>query len=174
MSTKIFKGSGKPRFPKSKSVARSDEFGKVKGGVEVCKICWNVFFKKEWHHPNTKLYEEKALKGKKVRFVVCPADKMVAKGLYEGEIRIQKVPEKFEAELLNLITNYGERALKRDPQDRIIDIKKVKAGFVITTTENQIAVRLAKKIKSVFNKVELTIGHSADPNEVVRIKALFV
>jgi len=173
MSTKIFTGPGNPRFPKSKQIARHDEYGKDKKGIEVCKVCWNVYFKKQWHHPNIKLYEKKELKGKKLHFVICPADKMTAKGFYEGEIQIQDVPGKYEVQLLNLITNFAERAKKRDPQDRIIEIKKIKNGFRIITTENQLAVRLAKKIKGVFNKVDLRISYASEPHEVVQVRVIF-
>ena len=105
MSTKIFKGAGKPRFPQRKNVEHHDEYGKDKKGIDVCKLCWNVYFKKEWHRPDVKLYERKEIKGKEVHFVVCPADKMAEKGLWEGEILIQNVPEKYGAELLNFIIN---------------------------------------------------------------------
>lgn len=174
MSTKIFTGAGNPKFPKSKSIQRHDEYGKDKKGVEVCNICWNVYFKKEWHHPDAKLYEKKGVKGKELVFVTCPADQMASRGLYEGEIILTGVSPKNEFDLLHLVANYGKRALLRDPQDRIIDMEKTKNGFRITTTENQLAVRLAKKIKSVFKGANLSsIKYSSEPYEVVRIKIGF-
>lgn len=104
-----------------------------------------------------------------INFALCPADTMTSQGLYEGEITIEKVPRQYHVELLNLIKGFGSRAYTRDCQDRIIDIKKKGNNFVVTTTENQLAQKLAKKIKQVFNKVDLTISHSREPYEVERI-----
>lgn len=171
MSAKKF---AKPGNPKSKGIMRHNEYGKDKKGIEICPKCWNVYFKKGWHSPNAKLYEKKEVKGKKALFILCPADKMITQGLYEGEIQIQNVPEKYEVELLHLVANYGARAKMRDPQDRIIEIQKTKEGLRITTTENQLAVQLAKKLKSVFKGMKISsIKYSREPYEVARVRASF-
>ncbi|GMQ95377.1 MAG: hypothetical protein BMS9Abin13_490 [Patescibacteria group bacterium] len=174
MTAKIFRKPSSVKLPMQKQELRRDEYGKAKKGIAICKVCHNVNFKKKWHHPDCSSFKNVNLKGKGVRLVVCPADKMIAEGLYEGEIRLVNVPKKYESELLNLVAGYGARARKRDPQDRIIEIKKAKNGFVVTTTENQLAIKLAKKIKGVFNKVDIVISHSHEPYEVERMRVTFL
>jgi hypothetical protein len=75
---------------------------------------------------------------------------------------------------MHLVAAFNARAQRRDPQDRIIDIEQVKGGYRITTTEDQLAVRIAKKIKGVFNKVNLHISYSREPYEVARINVKFL
>ena len=100
---------------------------------------------------------------------------MIKNKQYEGEVIIKNVPEKYEVELINLIVSYNERAQKRDPQDRVITVEKYKEGYRFTTTENQLAVRLAKKIQSTFGKsrVDMHVSYSAEPYEVDRALLTF-
>lgn len=173
MTSQIFKFPSKIKLPKDKSESRHEEYGKAQKGLGICKRCHNVLFKKEWHHPGSKPTEKFKLVGKKTHFVLCPACDMITKNLYEGDIIIENMPVKYESELAHLIAAYGTRAQKRDPQDRVIAIEKRNNGFRVTTTENQLAVRLAKKIKEVFKKADIEISHSKEPFEVGRIRIRF-
>jgi len=133
-----------------------------------------VKFKKEWHRPDSSLLVQSKIGWEKgVHFVTCPACTMKKRGLYEGEIVIKNVPTRFEGELMRLIVAYGSRAGKRDPQDRILKIARSKGGWRVTTTEDELAVKLAKKIKGVFNKVVLDIKYMKEPQEVSRIHVTF-
>lgn len=170
---KIFKKRSSIRLPKQKKILRSDEWGKAGKGLVVCKRCHNLFYKKGWHHPNGRGAQPTG-SGSSVHFKICPACTMIGKNLYEGEIIIEKVPARFEFELVHLITGFGARATKRDPQDRIIEVKKQKNGYRVTTTENQLAVKLAKKIKAVFNHVDVSISYSDEPYEVSRVRVTFI
>ncbi|MCR4330871.1 MAG: NMD3-related protein [Patescibacteria group bacterium] len=162
--------------PEPNGVPKHDEYGRSHKGVAVCKKCHNVLFKKEWHRPGVQLSDQILLARKKgVHFVLCPSCTMIANKQYEGEVMVKNVPEKYEVELVNLIASYNEQAQKRDPQDRVITIEKSKKGYRVTTTENQLAVRLAKKIRSAFSKgrVALHISHSSEPYEVERVVLTF-
>jgi len=162
--------------PERHKVSKHDEYHHSHKGVAVCKKCHNVLFRKEWHRPGVQLSDQILLARKKgVHFVLCPACTMVRNKMYEGELFIRNVPEKYEVELVNLIASYNERAQKRDPQDRVIKIEKRAGGYRVTTTENQLAVRLAKKIKSAFGRgrVDMRIAHSKEPYEVDRIYLAF-
>lgn len=86
---------------------------------------------------------------------------------------IEHIPAVHEADLINLIVNFGAHAEKRDPQDRIIEIRKNKKGYRVITTENEFAVRLAKKIHSAFKKASVNISYSEEPYEVARVRVLF-
>ncbi len=57
--------------------------------------------------------------------------------------------------------------------DRLINLKKTEGGFIATTTENQLAVKLAKKIKDVFKKVDYKISYSSSPSDVAYITLNF-
>jgi len=174
MTSKFYRGSRKNKSPKMGKEPEGNEYGKSGKGVFVCKKCHNIRFKKEWHHPISNSIENK-FKGQKISFVLCPACTMVSNNLYEGEVVIKNVPSKYEAELMHLIAGYNSRAQQRDPQDRIVEIKKLGSGYRITTTENQLAVKLAKKIKGAFKKqVELGVSYSKEPQEVSRVSISFI
>ena len=67
------------------------------------------------------------------------------------------------AELSNLVYSYGRKAFERDPQDRLVAVTQRGSAMEVTTTNNQQAVRLAKKIRDVFSKVTLAFSYSEEP-----------
>jgi len=69
------------------------------------------------------------------------------------------------SELANLIHSYGRKSYLRDPQDRLVSVRQQGDTMEVTMTDNQLAVRLAKKIKEVFSKVTLAISHSGEQYE---------
>lgn len=119
---------------------------------------------------NLDIYERRKLLRKEITHIICPACKMKAENLFEGEIRILKITKEHDKEIANMIDVFKEKAVSIDPQHRILEIKRNKDEVVITFTENQMAVRLAKKIKSAFKKATVKISHSAEPYEVSRVE----
>lgn len=109
----------------------------------------------------------------KVSFAFCPACQTIKDKQFEGEINIADVPEKFREDLTNLIRAFTQRAYEKDPMDRLIEIKKTRSGLRVTTTENQLAVKLAKKIRDSFKKASLEISYAKPPLETVHIKIGF-
>ena len=87
-----------------------------------------------------------------MKFSLCPACEMIKNRQFEGEIIIKNIPVKIKSDLINLAKTFSKRAFERDPMDRLIDIKETKDGLRITTTENQLAVKLAKKSKKLSKK----------------------
>ena len=63
--------------------------------------------------------------------------------------------------------------LAKDPMDRLIDIKKSGKMLTITTTENQLALKLAKKIKEVFKKVDMATKFAKESHDDVLITLIF-
>lgn len=147
------------------------EFPKGQAGLILCRICGAAYYKKSWHHSveNYKNLPEDM----RVSFTVCPADQTILDHQFEGEIIIQNVPEKFRGDLMNLIHSFTQRAYQKDPMDRLIEIKNMREGSRVTTTENQLAVKLAKKIKDAFKKASLEIHYAKPPLETVHIKMRF-
>lgn len=152
----------------------SREHRNIRGaGLAMCKVCHAFYYKKAWHH-NTDMLSPEEARSLRVAFVLCPADAMIKDGLYEGELTIERIPDEARMELLNLIRGFGRRAYERDTQHRVIGIAERRGAFVITTTENQLAQKLARKIKDVFNKVELATSFSKEPDKMERVRVRFV
>src|SRR3989344_6528206 len=154
--------------------ARTEEHEFVRGktGLVFCKNCNAVYYKKSWHH-NLRHYKNLA-ENLAIKFLLCPACKMIKNKQFEGEIVILNIPDKFLKELVHLIEAFGRRAYARDSQHRLIEIKKDKRNLIVTSTENQLAKQLAKKIKDAFKKVEEKISYSPAPSDVVYIKLMFL
>lgn len=166
----VFESKGqKVKMPVSRRALA--EFGAGKRGIAVCGECNAAYYKKSWHQSllNLKSVKEDA----PVNFVLCPACQMIKNHQFEGQIIISGVPQNLTEELLNLIRGFGERARAADPMDRVIEIKKNRDNIVVTTTENQLANKLAKKIKSTFNKVKTKTTFSKDPSDFVEIRVEF-
>ena len=169
MNTKNLPKNLPSHFPKSKK--EEAEFGKGKKDVLVCKKCNAVYWYKSWHH---RLQDYPELSEKiDLKFTICPACQMVKDKKYEGEVVLEGVPEKLTQEVMNTVKNIGDEAYKRDCQDRIISVQKTNkgSGMRILTTENQLAVQLAKKLSQTF-KGSVKIQYSKEES-VVRIKVFW-
>lgn len=154
--------------------AENEAYWREHKGITKCPRCGNVHFKKRWYASAEDLAER--LKVKKLEIAerkLCQACKMIKEHLFEGEVFIEGFSANQKNELRNLIKNFGTRATERDPQDRIIKIEKTDTGYRITTTENQLANKLAKKIKDVFKTVDVHFSRTPEPEEVSRVHVVF-
>lgn len=156
------------KFPQSRHAM--EEFSAERGLV-LCKRCGNAHFKKSWHHDLQGLKDIN--KDAPIKFVVCPACRMIENGQYEGRIVIKNVPEKFHDELDHLIRNFCHRAFEQDPMDRLIELKKENSTWITTTTENELANKLGKKIKEVFNGVKIKTIFNKVPSDVAEVAIEF-
>lgn len=147
------------------------EFPKGAKELLICPECGAVYFNKSWHH-NFRNYKP-FKKDQRLDFVLCPACQMIKNRQFEGRIEIIGIPQKELKGLKNLIAAYSERAYRRDPLDRLISMKGDARKLIVTTTENQLAQKLAKKIKDAFNKVKIKFSYSAEPSDVIYIKIEF-
>lgn len=162
------------REPLGKRANAHDEFGKAEKKLVICTRCHQARIGKKWRAASSLLAKQLTAHKEGVHFVMCPACTMITKKLYEGEIVIHGVPAARETELMHMIASFGARAQEIDPQDRIIAIEHTKKGELrITTTENQLAQKIAKKIKSSFKKTTMHIGHSKEPFEFMSVQMQF-
>jgi len=129
-----------------------------KGGIVFCATCNAVYYKKSWHH-NLRNYKN-LHEDLGVSFALCPACTAIKNNEYEGRIIISSIPKAITEHLENLVHAFTHRAYQKDPMDRLIAIKKAGSGMEITTTENQLAVKLAKKIEEVFKKATARITYA--------------
>ncbi len=189
-SERQIKGKFRSRRPKSRK--EEAEFGPGKIDILVCKKCSAFYWYKSWH-PRLSDYPE-LKQNKRIKFVLCPACQMIKDKKYEGEIILEAVPKDFKEGIKNLAENYGKKAFSKDPMDRIVSIEEKRVKRVtakrkrgatsrkefkgledirILTTENQLAVRLARKINEIYGgKLSLTITHS-HREDVTRIRIKF-
>src|SRR4030042_4801179 len=101
-------GKWQPRKPESPKIEQ--EFGKAKKGIIACPECQAIYAKKHWiFHQN---FLE--LKRENINFQLCPACQMIKQGLFEGQIIIKNAPPEQKQELINMISNFGQKTSKRD------------------------------------------------------------
>lgn len=142
-------------------------------GVVLCKDCGAAYFKKRWYHGLEKinLPEKNNLP---IKFSLCPACAMIKNKQYEGRITIKNLPDKYVEQLQKLAEGFGKRAYERDPMDRIIEMRKMRneklrtTEWIVTTTENELANKLAHKIKETFNAKSKT-HFAPEPSDVAEI-----
>jgi len=109
----------------------------------------------------------------RVQFKLCPAHEMLRNKQYEGEVIIRNVPAEFRQELLNLIENMGSRAMRRDILDRVLASRATGSLIRVTTSENQLAQRIAEKIRQVCKgRVTMRIARG-EGGEVMRAEVDF-
>jgi hypothetical protein len=150
-----------------------EEFGLSKKAYQECRICRAVYHTKSWHHRDA-LDIDKIKKEEMVQIARCPACKMIADHQYEGILTIENIPARHKTELSHLIRAYTYRAYQKDCQHRLIAVNKEKTGiWIVTTTENQLANKLAHKIRDVFNKVDVKVAYSKAPDDTVRARVVF-
>lgn len=169
---KTSKYFNKVKLPKSRH--EFEEFGKGKKGLAICGNCDIFYYQKSWHHNADTFISKRGNKDMPVNFVLCPACQMIKNRQYEGKIVVQKIPSAVESELINLIKNFSQKAFSIDPLHRLIGIKKEKGNLIATTTENELANKIAKKIKSVFHKVKAKVSFNKEPSDVALVTIEFV
>lgn len=150
-----------------KSVKEEAEFGPGRKEIVFCSGCGIVYYHKAWHHAfeDWRHFDE----DKPVKFVLCPACRMIQDKKFEGELIISGINKKeLKDEIIGALRSGGELAFRRDPLDRVIGIEDKKNQLIIRTTENQLAVRLGKKIRQTFHG-QMEIIHSRG-EDVTRVK----
>lgn len=148
------------------------ENSKGAAGLMFCRQCGIPYFKKAWRH-TLDLGQHLDKHDAPIKFVLCPACKLIADHQFEGEIRIFNIPLKQLDDMTHLVHNMGELAWKKDPLDRVIEIKHFTHEIHVTTTENQLAQKIAKKIKETFKPAYYKISKERAPNDVRTIEIRF-
>lgn len=161
-STKTKIGAWAPKASKGK---RRDASGIAKSGVRICSTCGIWFTGKRWAH--TVEVQRVPRESAATAFVICPACRMKQDRAFEGEIILRGLDTKECKEALRLVEHVGTKAFLRDPLDRILSIEMRGSEVRITTSENQLAARIGKKINAAFNGA-LAI-HWSREDEVVRV-----
>jgi len=149
----------KPRARKDVS-----EFGPGRAGFFICPSCKAVYSGKRWHHD----FPKNASKKTQVRFQLCPACRMAKEGFFEGEVIFKDVPRTRLAEVLQRIKHVGEQAFARDVLDRILSVQESRGTIIVRTSENQLALRIAKITRRILKgKLDVAWSEQEDTARIV-------
>lgn len=141
------------------------EYGPGRRGFVVCPSCAAVHTGKRWVASFVNV--RNATSDKTVRFRRCPACEMIFSKKFEGQVVLTHVPLVRMADVLARIAHMDKVARRQDPMDRIIHVRRSGHRVEVTTTENQLAVRIGKAVKSLL-KGKLTIRWSKE-EDIVRL-----
>lgn len=173
--TNIFSKISSIKLPRRRRENKNADFGQEHKWAIECPRCHNVHFKKHWYSSRKKLADVLELgEAADLEKALCPACTMMKEHTFEGEVFLEGFPSHFHHELLSLVKNFGRKATDMDPQSRIIEVKKIHGGYHVTTTENQLANRIAKKVRDTFGGVEIDFSHSPEPARVERVRVTFM
>ena len=167
---------GKHIAGKKISRHETSEFGKAMGDYVFCPQGEAVYYKKSWHHASdffTRMPDMK--QDKNVSFKLCPAHEMEKNKQYEGEVVIKSVPVEVRDELVSLIEHMGEHAMRADVLDRVFGMKWTRDQLIVTTSENQLAQKIGRKIKQTFKKhtVETVAHPKGGVTDVISVQIVF-
>jgi len=121
--------------------------------IIICKVCNAVYFEKSWKHLTEDLKDILQKEpSKKILYKLCPADEMIKKGRFEGEILIKNIPldQNRKQELINIIKNISQKAYQRDPLDKLISIEDRQNLIRVLLTDNNLALSMGKQIIHAF------------------------
>lgn len=152
-----------------RSRKEESEFGLAGKEFLACSDCGIFYYDKFWHRSLLGEKLEHLKENRQFKFTVCPACKMKRDKIFEGEltVRLTTNNRRLKEEILNTIKNSDKQAQERDPLDRILWTEDRKDGLHIFTSENQLAVRIGKKLESSFPKSTLEIKHSGE--DIIRV-----
>lgn len=162
-------GTIAPRRLRSKK--EEQELGLAQKEFIICPDCSCVFFDKAWHHSlEEDIKHLESTRRKNLKFKICPACRMKKDRTFEGELVIALSKEKSgeKKEIMNVVKNSDKQAQARDPMDRILWADDRGAEIRVFTSENQLAVRIGKKLESAFRGSALVIKHSHE-EDVIRV-----
>ena len=102
-----------------------------------------------WRH-SLELERVAANPNRALQFRRCPACDMARNKLFEGELVVRGVPAQARAMVRKTVENVGLEAFRRDPMDRILTMTEENGVLRVTTSENQLVQKMARKLKGAF------------------------
>ncbi len=133
----------------------------------ICETCQSVYFEKAWHHSldeDAKHLTDEKIEKAEIKFKTCPACQMKKDKAFEGEliIKMSGANPTIRQNVMSLLKNSDIQAMEKDPMDRILWTEIKGNDTHVYTSENQLAVRMGKKLESAFKGSTLAINHSKE------------
>jgi hypothetical protein len=158
---------------KAKGLRGSAPIGSSKGAVKprsaggepaVCPGCRAVLYDKHWHD---RALVASWLDLRSAASVKCDACR--SGGNHAGEVVLEGLGDSVERdEVIALVRHVGNRATRRDPEDRIVGITVKGSRVRVLTSENQLALSVGKQVHAARKGGELEVTWS-DEDKPVRV-----
>lgn len=130
--------------------------------TSLCESCHALYRNKRWYLDVEAFDEAKA--GGDFHWVTCPACQKIAERYPEGIVTLRGgYLWDHEEEIRNILKNEEERALTKNPLQRIIRMEREGDDLVIETTEEKLAEHLGRALHKAHQgelKVVWTEEHS--------------
>lgn len=156
------------------STPRKVKESAAKKGLIICENCDIFNYKKSWNHDADSFISKRENKDVQINFDLCPACAMIKSKRYGGKVIVKNIPSAQKKDLMNLVKGYCDRAFSQDPLDRLIAVVQDGNSLIVTVTKNQLAQRLAKKIKDAFNKVKISNPNMRERGDVANFTVEFL
>jgi NMD protein affecting ribosome stability and mRNA decay len=120
------------------------------GEVAVCTDCHALYQRRHWFYDEEMYFYQS--NQPETHKVLCPACQKIRDRYAEGQVTLR--PSTFltahKEEILRLIRNEEERARGTNPLERIIEITDSPEGITVTTTNEKMAQRIGRAVKSAY------------------------
>ena len=133
-----------------------------KKGITMCPECHAYYYEKAWHNSLDKFVgdkDEDSFSENEVHFELCPACQMKKSKTYEGEVVIELRDQSHREEVMNAVHNSDEQAREKNPMDRVLWVTDRGDGIHIFTSNNELAVKIGKKLDSAQKGGQLDIKY---------------
>jgi NMD protein affecting ribosome stability and mRNA decay len=120
------------------------------GEVAACTECHALYQRRHWFFDPEAYFRETMQSS--TQMVLCPACQKIRDRYAEGQVTLHFSPflQTHKEEILRLIHNEEERAKGNNPLGRIIEISESDKGLSVTTTNEKLAQRIGRMLKSTY------------------------
>lgn len=120
------------------------------GEVAVCTECHALYQRRHWFFDEELYFHERVRP--ETRKILCPACQKIRDRYAEGQVVLRTSPflTTHKDEILRLVRNEEGRAKGMNPLERIIEIGESAEGVIITTTNEKLAQRIGRSLKSAY------------------------
>lgn len=118
--------------------------------VAACTECHAVYQRRHWFFDEDAYFRETMQP--ETRMVLCPACQKIRDRYAEGQVTLRTGAflSAHKDEILHLIRNEEARAKGFNPLERIIEMTESSQGIVVTTTNEKLAQRIGRAVKSAY------------------------
>jgi len=120
------------------------------GEVAVCTECHALYQRRHWFFDEELYFHHNAQLA--TRKVLCSACQKIRDRYAEGQVILHTSPflTKHKDEILRLVRNEEDRAKGDNPLERIIEISESADRVTVTTTNEKLAQRIGRTLKSSY------------------------